>query len=59
VIAAPVSGCAAGRTLEPVVTFVSPFIGRLDDIGSDGMVLVAEIKSTYVRYRWVPASTQV
>lgn len=31
-------------------TFVSPFIGRLDDIGEDGMKLVAEICQIYRQY---------
>lgn len=32
-------------------TYVSPFLGRLDDIGHDGMALVAEIVSIYGHYR--------
>ncbi len=31
-------------------TFVSPFIGRLDDIGLDGMDLIGEIRSIYDNY---------
>lgn len=31
-------------------TYVSPFIGRLDDISSDGVALVAQIVSMYRRY---------
>lgn len=31
-------------------TFVSPFIGRLDDIGLDGMELVREIRTIYDNY---------
>jgi transaldolase len=31
-------------------TFVSPFIGRLDDIGLDGMVLIKEIRQIYDNY---------
>lgn len=31
-------------------TFISPFVGRLDDIGHDGMELVAEIRETYDNY---------
>jgi transaldolase len=31
-------------------TFVSPFVGRLDDIGLDGMELVAEIRAVYDNY---------
>lgn len=30
--------------------FVSPFIGRLDDVGSDGMKLIGEIKTIFVNY---------
>jgi transaldolase len=31
-------------------TFISPFVGRLDDIGSDGMVLIEDIVSIYQAY---------
>jgi len=31
-------------------TFVSPFIGRLDDIGLDGMELIGEIRTIYDNY---------
>ncbi len=31
-------------------TFVSPFVGRLDDIGFDGMNLISEIKEIYSNY---------
>lgn len=31
-------------------TYVSPFLGRLDDIGSDGLGLVAELKSVFEIY---------
>ena len=31
-------------------TFVSPFIGRLDDTGADGMDLVREIRAVYDNY---------
>lgn len=30
--------------------FISPFVGRLDDIGSDGMKLIAEICQIYRQY---------
>jgi transaldolase len=30
--------------------FISPFIGRLDDIGQDGMELIAEIVTIYANY---------
>jgi transaldolase len=32
-------------------TFVSPFVGRLDDIGHDGMQLIAEIVEIFRNYR--------
>lgn len=31
-------------------TYVSPFVGRLDDISSEGMALVSDIKLTYSNY---------
>jgi transaldolase len=31
-------------------TFVSPFIGRLDDISSDGMKLIRDVKTIYDNY---------
>lgn len=31
-------------------TFISPFVGRLDDIGLDGMALVREIRAIYDNY---------
>ncbi len=31
-------------------TFISPFVGRLDDIGCDGMALVKEIVEVYQKY---------
>ncbi|WP_159713227.1 fructose-6-phosphate aldolase [Geminicoccus flavidas] len=31
-------------------TFVSPFVGRLDDIGADGMGLIADIVEIYQNY---------
>jgi transaldolase len=31
-------------------TYVSPFIGRLDDIGQDGMELIREIRAIYDNY---------
>ena len=31
-------------------TFISPFVGRLDDMGQDGMELIAEIKTIYDNY---------
>jgi transaldolase len=31
-------------------TFISPFVGRLDDIGQDGMTLIADIVQIYKNY---------
>jgi len=31
-------------------SFISPFVGRLDDIGEDGMGLIAEIREIYDNY---------
>lgn len=31
-------------------TFISPFVGRIDDTGADGMELIAEIKTIYDNY---------
>ena len=33
-------------------TFISPFVGRLDDTGLDGMELIAEIKQIYDNYNY-------
>lgn len=33
-------------------TFVSPFIGRLDDIGQDGMELIEQIMTVYRNYQF-------
>ena len=32
-------------------TYVSPFIGRIDDTGADGMALIAEIMTTWANYK--------
>jgi len=37
-------------------SFISPFVGRLDDIGQDGMGLIAEIMEIYSNY---PFKTEV
>ncbi|MBI4596869.1 MAG: fructose-6-phosphate aldolase [Candidatus Omnitrophica bacterium] len=37
-------------------TYISPFVGRLDDISSDGMQLIRDIKTIYANY---PFSTQI
>ena len=33
-------------------SFISPFVGRLDDIGSDGMKLISEIVEVYSNYNF-------
>jgi transaldolase len=33
-------------------TYVSPFIGRLDDISTDGLHLIAEIRQVYDNYAY-------
>jgi len=33
-------------------TFISPFVGRLDDIGQSGMALIAEIMTIYTAYKF-------
>ncbi len=39
-------------------TFVSPFVGRIDDVGGDGMGLIAEILEVYANYAF-PAEVLV
>jgi transaldolase len=44
---------SAGQALlaaKAGATYVSPFIGRLDDIGTDGLELIAQIKNIYDNY---------
>ncbi len=31
-------------------TFISPFIGRVDDVGEDGMALIRDIRAIYDNY---------
>ena len=33
-------------------TFISPFVGRLDDISTDGMALIRDIKTIYTNYKF-------
>ena len=33
-------------------SFISPFLGRLDDIGQNGLVLLQEIIEIYQNYSW-------
>ena len=50
---------SAGQALlaaKAGATYVSPFIGRLDDISSDGLNLIEEIREIYDNYEF---STQI
>jgi transaldolase len=50
---------SAGQALlaaKAGATYVSPFVGRLDDIGADGMLLVQQIVDIFSNYGY---STQV
>jgi transaldolase len=42
--------CKALLAAKAGATFISPFIGRLDDMGFDGMELIAEIRQIYDNY---------
>jgi transaldolase len=44
------SAAQAIRAAKAGATFVSPFVGRLDDIGQDGMALIDEICTIYDQY---------
>jgi transaldolase len=46
-LAAHLSEPAATTKGAKETIYVSPFVGRLDDRGEDGMSLVANIKKTY------------
>ena len=39
--------------------YVSPFVGRLDDVGQDGMILIEEIMTTWGHYPEIEAGTRV
>tara|TARA_B100000927_G_scaffold172339_1_gene138936 strand:+ start:623 stop:1279 length:657 start_codon:yes stop_codon:yes gene_type:complete len=46
---------SAGQALlaaKAGATYVSPFLGRIDDISSDGMNLISEIKSIFDNYKF-------
>jgi transaldolase len=40
-------------------TYISPFVGRLDDIGSDGMALIADIVQIYKSYEAIKTEVLV
>jgi transaldolase len=46
---------SAGQALlaaKAGATYVSPFVGRLDDISSDGMILIEDIRQIYDNYQF-------
>ena len=47
-----VSATQALRAAKAGATVVSPFIGRLDDIGLDGMELIADIRQIFDNYNF-------
>ncbi|MEZ5935970.1 MAG: fructose-6-phosphate aldolase [Alphaproteobacteria bacterium] len=40
-------------------TFISPFVGRLDDVGHDGMALIADIMQIYRNYESIETEVLV
>jgi transaldolase len=44
------SGNQALLAAKAGATFISPFIGRIDDMGADGMDLISEIRTIYDNY---------
>ena len=44
------SACQALLAAKAGATYVSPFIGRLDDISADGLNLISEIREIYDNY---------
>lgn len=40
-------------------TYISPFVGRLDDVGTDGMQLIADIISIYSAYAYIETEVLV
>ncbi|MGE0828395.1 MAG: fructose-6-phosphate aldolase [Hyphomonadaceae bacterium] len=44
------TGVQALLAAKAGATFISPFIGRLDDAGQDGMALIREIRTIYDNY---------
>lgn len=44
------SAVQAALAAKAGATYISPFVGRLDDVGHDGMELVAEIREVYDIY---------
>lgn len=44
------TACQALLAAKAGATFISPFIGRLDDANADGMILIEEIRRIYDNY---------
>lgn len=44
------SGAQALLAAKAGAAYISPFVGRLDDVGQDGMALIAEIVEIYANY---------
>ena len=53
------SGNQAILAAKAGATFVSPFVGRLDDIGQDGMQLIQDIRTVYDNYPALEAKVLV
>ena len=49
---APVYTDKADRAAKAGATYVSPFIGRIDDISSDGLQLISEIRLIFDNYNY-------
>ena len=46
------SGAQALLAAKAGATFISPFVGRLDDINENGMELIKQIKTIYTNYQF-------
>ena len=46
----PAAAESAALAAKAGAAFISPFVGRLDDVGTDGMGLIADICHIYSRY---------
>ena len=41
---------AGSKRFEGSVAFISPFVGRVDDVGMDGLTLISDITRIYANY---------
>lgn len=46
------SAAQAVMAAKAGASFISPFLGRLDDVGQNGLALLAEIIEIYQNYQW-------